>query len=270
MWNIIKAIGKWLYDFFNSPWGRDANFTFGRAAAVGGFILSLHIFLKQIKNPIAKFIASIATAIAMLILAVNNYVKTQFYNRLSKQLIKNQEIFEKEARILLLEATLPNQYHQLMQSLDVMNYTSEEVLFAAIHHHVNHNSFSYRSIKYVTSFVDMCFAIVAMASALYINFTVPAVLMGEIDNERLRLAANVLASVAAVYAIFSSLANSHQMWDELDKQSDIATIALDKLTHAQRHFPSVYSDRIKNDLTIWADRRGEQVAEQVAVPRAAV
>jgi hypothetical protein len=235
----------------------------GRTAGIGGFILSLPIFMQaQIKSTQQIYAASFAPAVSFFIFSINDYIKNHFFTNYKSELTTDQATVDEaitNLKHLHIDTELKKNeniesYNKILEILsfsgiDLDKKTTDiNKLTTVIDHCLQDNSVKEKTLRYATNAIDYTSSTLTGMSAVFIPFVVPIVLKNEYDNENINHTALVLAILFALYSGCSALANSEKDWRNLNKDKSRLKASIDQYCTLYRSYKIANQDQDSEDL----------------------
>jgi hypothetical protein len=221
---MFRAAFSSIKKAITSPISNMVEINLGRAAGIGGAILSLTIWKVQIKNLQEIYIASLAPAVSFFLMNASDYLKNRYFAKYKSELINDKERIDDAHQYLknlyidekLKKHISTKTYKKIFEIIELRKEpTNVAQLTVAFEHSLRDFSAQEKALKYTTTLLDFSVGTLTSMSAIFINFIVPIVLNSDFDNNTIKYAGLILSLSYALYAGLASLANSQKQWDEL-------------------------------------------------------
>lgn len=225
----------------------------GKAAGLGGFILSLPLFAgAKIETSSRIMIASLSPAMSFIVFSVSDYLKSFYVDKFKsdKQWVDTILVDLQKTKFdsVLVENDLKGSYQKIIELLPKdtgnispipiydgmenqiiydaeLNNKLKKVIEKILQCETNFDKF----IKYLTAVIAASGGFVGGASAVFINFIIPMVLKSEFENNEINSSARAVAGLLGLFFMFSGLARFDKELKNLSDEKARLGKAIDDL-----------------------------------------
>lgn len=258
-------------NFLNSSFNGILISSINRGAGVGGFMLSMPIFLGvKIKTQAEIIGSSLIPAASVGIFTIKEYLLLRYLTKATARMDADIKLLESANDLLKAKSSDENlidvfagSYHGI---LHVLREENNDVLQNTLKRYSSASLTEWeKMLKYISTSIDVAGGALGGMSAIFIHFVVPIVLNQQFENENINRPALIIAILYSLHATATAYANNEKNWELLQQKRETVIHKINQYQALNAspsnsqvdHFLSG-SSRIWEEVSIYATSESEQ------------